>query len=144
MLERFDLATFGVFVGTGVILFLLGYFFRKLASERKLKSAEQRAKEILDEAKKQQDNKRKEVELEAKDLLYKVRSDFDKETRERRQELNILEKRLIQKEENIDRKVDILDKKEMLQLMPAFFRTIRNKKPTKEELDTLMNLIKNA
>jgi len=39
---------------------------------------------------------------------------------------------------------DILDKKEMLQLMPAFFRTIRNKKPTKEELDTLMNLIKNA
>lgn len=39
---------------------------------------------------------------------------------------------------------DILEKSEMLQLMPAFFRTVRNKKPTKEELDTLMNLIKNA
>lgn len=38
---------------------------------------------------------------------------------------------------------DILNKTEMLELMPAFFRIIRNKKPTKEELDTLMNLIKN-
>ena len=39
---------------------------------------------------------------------------------------------------------DILEKNEMLQLMPAFFRTVRNKKPTKEELDTLINLIKNV
>lgn len=39
---------------------------------------------------------------------------------------------------------DILNKTEMLELMPAFFRTVRNKKPSKEEIDSLINLIKNA
>lgn len=39
---------------------------------------------------------------------------------------------------------DILDKKAMLELMPAFFRTVRNKKPTKEEIDNLITLIKGA
>lgn len=112
MLGQFDLAIFGVLVGTGIALFLFGYFSRKLSAERKLRSAEQRAKEILEEAKKQQENRRKEVDLEAKDLLYKLRADFEKETKDRRQELSVLEKRLIQKEENIDRKVDVLDKKE--------------------------------
>lgn len=112
MFGKFDLAMFGIFVGTGMVLFLIGYFSRKVSAERKLRTAEQRAKQILEEAKKQQESKRKEVELEAKDLLYKVRADFEKETKERRQELNILERRLMQKEENIDRKVDILDRKE--------------------------------
>lgn len=112
MLERLNLTIFGIAVGTGILLFLAGYFSRKFTAERKLRSAEQRSKEILDEAKKQQDSRRKEMELESKDLLYKLRADFDKETKERRQELNILERRLMQKEENIDRKVDVLDKKE--------------------------------
>lgn len=39
---------------------------------------------------------------------------------------------------------DILNKTEMLELMPAFFRTVRNKKPSKEEIDRLVNLIKSA
>lgn len=39
---------------------------------------------------------------------------------------------------------DILDRKEMLELMPAFFRTVRNKKPSKEEIDSLISLIKSA
>jgi transcriptional regulator with XRE-family HTH domain len=39
---------------------------------------------------------------------------------------------------------DILNKTEMLDLMPAFFRTVRNKKPSKEELDRLVNLIKSV
>ncbi len=39
---------------------------------------------------------------------------------------------------------DILDRAEMLELMPAFFRTVRNKKPSKEEIDRLVNLIKKA
>lgn len=39
---------------------------------------------------------------------------------------------------------DILNKEEMIEFMPALFRTIRNKKPSKEEIDRLINLIKNA
>lgn len=39
---------------------------------------------------------------------------------------------------------DIMDRAEMLELMPAFFRTVRNKKPSKEEIDRLITLIKSA
>jgi transcriptional regulator with XRE-family HTH domain len=39
---------------------------------------------------------------------------------------------------------DLLSKNEMLELMPAFFRTLRNRKPTKEEIDKLIQLIKNG
>ena len=39
---------------------------------------------------------------------------------------------------------DIMEKDKMLQFMPAFFRTVRNKKPSKEEIDSLIDLIKNA
>ncbi len=39
---------------------------------------------------------------------------------------------------------DILNEKNAVQLMPAFFRTLRNKKPTKEEVDRLVELIRNA
>jgi len=112
MFGQFNLAVLGIAAGAGIILFLLGYFSRRLTAERRLKGAEQRAKEILEEAKKQQESKRKEVELESKGLLYKLRSDFEKETKDRRQELSVFERRLMQKEENIDRKVDVLDKKE--------------------------------
>jgi ribonucrease Y len=109
---KFNLAIFGALVGTWIILFLVGYFSRKLTAERKLKTAEQRAREILEEARKQQENRKKEADLEAKGLLYKLRGDFEKETKDRRHELSVLERRLLQKEENIDRKVDVLDKKE--------------------------------
>ncbi|KKR14719.1 MAG: Helix-turn-helix domain protein [Candidatus Falkowbacteria bacterium GW2011_GWA2_39_24] len=39
---------------------------------------------------------------------------------------------------------DMIDKREMLELMPAFFRTVRNRKPSKEEIDRLIKLIKSA
>lgn len=97
-------------VGSG--LFLLGLFVRKLYADKKLGSAEAKAKRILEEAEKRAQERRKEIELESKDLLYKIRADFEKETKEKRAELINLEKRLIQREENLDRKVEILDKKE--------------------------------
>lgn len=39
---------------------------------------------------------------------------------------------------------DILSQKEAVNYLPAFFRTLRNKKPTKQELDKLIELIRNA
>jgi len=95
-----------------VLVFFAGYFIRKFFSERHLKETEERTKRLLEETKRELENRKKELELEAKDLTFKIRSDFEKETRNRRQELLDLEKRLMQKEENIDRKVDVLDKKE--------------------------------
>jgi ribonuclease Y len=95
-----------------ILVFFAGYFIRKFFSEKHLKEAEENTKRLLEEGKKEFENRKKELELETKDLKFKIRADFEHETRDRRQELLNIEKRLSQKEENIDRKVDILDKKE--------------------------------
>ena len=90
----------------------LGYFLRRYVAEKKIQDAETKAKYILEQAKKEAQDRRREVELEAKDLLYRMRQDFERSTQDRRQELSNLEKRLAQKEENIDRRLDLLEKKE--------------------------------
>lgn len=90
----------------------LGYFLRKNIAEKKVKTAESQAKYILEQAKNEAQARRREADLEAKDLLYKMRQDFDRETKERRQEIVVLEKRLTQKEENIERRLDLMEKKE--------------------------------
>jgi len=97
---------------TAAFFFGLGYFLRKYHAKKKVKNAEDKAKKTIETAKAEADKIRHEAELQAKDLLLKLRTEFEKETKDRRQELMILEKRLIQKEENLDRKVDIIDRKE--------------------------------
>lgn len=92
--------------------FAIGYLIRKYAAERKVRVAEAKASELIQGAGREAENIRREAKLEAKDLLYRTRAEFEKETKETRQQLAALEKRMHQKEENIDRKVDILDKKE--------------------------------
>ena len=110
--EIADLTYIGFGTLGAIFFFFLGYIIRKLVAKTRLKSAEERARVILEEVKREVANKRKEVDLEARDLLHKTRVEFEKESRDRKQELATLEKRLIQREENLDRKVDILDKKE--------------------------------
>lgn len=104
-----QLVILGIF---SIVTFILGYFIRKYAAEKKVQTAEARAREIAQSAAKEAENIRREAKLEAKDLLYKTRAEFERETKETRHQLASLEKRMIQKEENIDRKVDILDRKE--------------------------------
>ncbi len=89
-----------------------GYFLRKYVAEKKIQDAETQAKHILEQAKKEIQDRRREVELEAKDLLYRMRQDFERETKDRRQEITNLERRLVQKEENIDRRLGLLETKE--------------------------------
>ena len=101
-----------LFFGIALISVLAGYFVRKFLAEKKLQDAETMAKHILEQAKREAQDKRREMELESKDLLYRLRQDFDKETQDRRQEIGNLEKRLTQKEENIDRRVEFLENKE--------------------------------
>lgn len=112
IMEAQFLQTIIIGLGSALVFFIFGYFMRKFAAERKVKVAEVRAREITQTASKEAESIRREAKLEAQDLLYKTRTEFERETKETRQQLAILEKRLMQKEENIDRKVDILDKKE--------------------------------
>ncbi|MEI6631066.1 MAG: ribonuclease Y [bacterium] len=101
-----------IYIAIALVALSLGYIFRRYIAERKIQDAEAKAKHILEQAHKDAQDKRREAELESKDLLYRMRQDFERSTQERRQEIANLEKRLVQKEENIDRRLDLLEKKE--------------------------------
>jgi ribonuclease Y len=103
-------AAIGVLVGASLV-FLFG-FFRRSIGEQKVKEAAARAKAVLDDAHRNAETLRKEAEINAKDLQFKMRQDFEKETRDRREEIVTLEKRLAQRESNVDRRLDLLEKKE--------------------------------
>lgn len=90
----------------------LGYFLRRHYAEKTIGNAETKARDILEQAKKQAQDRHREAELESKDLLYRLRQDFERQTQDRRQEIVNLEKRLAQKEENIDRRLNLLETKE--------------------------------
>lgn len=92
--------------------FALGYLLRNVIQQKSAETAQQNARKIIEDAKKEADNKRRETEIEAKDLRFKIKAEFEEQTKDRRLELSNLEKRLLQKEENVERKVDVLDKKE--------------------------------
>ena len=95
-----------------MFFFFIGYVLRKYTARMKVKLAEEKSKAIVEDAKKEAESRKREAQLEAKDLLLKMRSDFEKESKERRGEIGHLGRRLSQREENLDRKMDLLDKEE--------------------------------
>jgi ribonuclease Y len=97
---------------TAIIVFIIGYFVRKSTAEAKISSAEQLAKQTIEDAKREADASRKEAILEAKDEAHKLRMEAEREVRDRRNDIQKQENRLVQKEEVLDRKSETLDKKE--------------------------------
>ncbi|MBP6491990.1 MAG: ribonuclease Y [Clostridia bacterium] len=91
---------------------LVGYIFRKNVGEKTIGSAEQKAKNMILDAENRSETIKKEITIEAKEEAHKMRSEVEREVRERRAEIQRSEKRLIQKEEAIDRKTENLEKKE--------------------------------
>ena len=98
--------------GTFVVAFAIGWVARYFFGKKKLNDAESQAKRILEEAEREGEELKKAKILEAKDEWYTQRENFERETREQRAELQRMEKRLYQREMNIDRKADLLKKKE--------------------------------
>lgn len=117
-----------------VIGILAGYIIRKSVGEKAIGSAEQKAKNLILDAENRSETIRKEYILEAKEEAHKLRSDADREIRERRSEISKSERRLIQKEESIDRKLENIEKKE---------ESITNKEQSiiskQKELDHVIN-----
>lgn len=99
-------------ITAAVVSLGVGYFLRRYIAEKKIQDAEARAKFILEKADREAQDRRREIELEAKDLMFRLRQDFENETKDRRQELTDLEKRFTQKELNLDRRHELLEKKE--------------------------------
>lgn len=101
-----------IYVASIVAFFYLGIVYRKKIAEKEIKSAEEEARRILNEAIKNAEAKKREVLLEAKEEILKSRNELDREIKERRSELQKQERRLQQKDEALDKKLDNLDFKE--------------------------------
>ncbi len=100
----------------GIIAFVTGcliaFWVKGKIQSQRIKSAERETSQILDDAKRTSESLLKEARLEVKDKLFKMKGEFDNDTKETRSELKKKERRLIQKEENIDRKIDQFERKE--------------------------------
>lgn len=86
--------------------------YRIKVVEAKIGSAEEKAREIIDEAIKTAETKKREALLEAKEESLKTKNELEKEAKERRAEVQRYEKRVLSKEETLDRKIEALEKKE--------------------------------
>jgi ribonucrease Y len=86
--------------------------YRIKVYEAKIGSADEKAREIIDEALKTAETKKREALLEAKEESLKAKNEFERETKERRAEIQRYEKRVLTKEETLDRKTEALEKKE--------------------------------
>ena len=84
----------------------------KKNAESKIGNAESKAREIIDDAVKTAESKKKESLLEIKEESIKNKNELEKETKERRAELQRYEKRVLSKEETLDKKADAIEKRE--------------------------------
>ncbi len=94
------------------ITWIAAVSYRKKTYENAIGSAEERSREIIDEALKTAETKKREALLEAKEESLKTKNELEKETRERRAELQKYERRVLSKEENLDKKSEAMEKKE--------------------------------
>ena len=91
------------------ITWLAAVAYRKKSYESKIGSAEEKSREIIDEALKVAETKKKEALLEAKEENLKAKNELEKETRERRAEIQRYERRVLSKEENLDKKAEAME-----------------------------------
>ena len=93
---------------------VIGFIIRKIGAEKKIGSAEEQARKILEDAIKNAENAKKESIIAAKDEIFQLKKEADRDINERRKEVSRQERRNIQKEETLDAKLEKLEKKEAL------------------------------
>ena len=94
------------------VTYLVSISNYKRGVETKIGSAEDKARKIIDDALKVAETKKREALLEVKEESLKTKNELEKETRERRAELQRYEKRVLSKEESIDKKADAIERRE--------------------------------
>ena len=101
-----------IFFGTWFVGILLGYGLSRILGRKKLHSSESLAQRIIAEAKKDAETIKKEAVLQAKENLLKTKAEFEKDSRDRKMEIDSWEKRIRSKEESLDKRMDALSQKE--------------------------------
>ena len=97
---------------TAIVVYFVTSAYHKKVTEAKIGNAEEKAREIIDEAVKTVETKKREAMLEAKEESIRVKNDLDKEVKERRAEIQRSERRVVQKEENLDKKLESIERRE--------------------------------
>ncbi|MFO7762049.1 MAG: ribonuclease Y [Desulfobia sp.] len=92
--------------------FLLGLYIRERFIESKEESYEEQGRRLIERALEESEKIKKEANLQAKDENLKIRKEADDEIKERKKAINLEERRLTQKSEQIDRKTELLDERE--------------------------------
>lgn len=112
---------------------IIGYLMRQKTAESKIGSAEQEAARLLSEAEREAETLKKEAAVEAKDKAIEIRNEAEEEAKERRVEAQTIERRLIQKEDSLDRKSELLEHKEI-----SLMEREKNLESTRVEIDNLI------
>jgi ribonuclease Y len=94
------------------LFFYLGWWFNSKVGKKSIASAEARAEQIIQDAQKEANNLKREKLLEVKDEWYKKKVEFDNEVNQKKQKLANLEKQLIAREENSEKRYDLIIQKE--------------------------------
>ena len=97
---------------SAVVSAVLTTVYQKKVATNTIGNAEEKAREIIDEALKNAEAKKREALLEVKEESIRTKNELDKEIKERRAEAQRFERRVQQKEENIDKKAEAIEKKE--------------------------------
>ncbi len=95
------------------ITWLIASNAQKKSYETTVGNAKDKAREIIDEALKTAEAKKKESLLEIKEESLRTKNDLDKETKERRAELQKYERRVLSKEESLDKKIEAVEKRDI-------------------------------
>ena len=96
----------------GVIIgYIVVSIIKQNADKKKINSAEQISRRIIDDANKDAESLKREAILTAKDEIYKLKQNIEQENKKRKSEIDKHEQRLVKKEENLDKKLDKLDRK---------------------------------
>lgn len=120
--------------------FFAGWYLSSRSGQNKIAGAEERAKRILEDAEKEAGTLKKEKLLEAKDEWYKRKKEFESEVQSKRNKAQAFEKQLISREENVDRKLDLLSKKEA-SLQSLDREVLERKKRSEEREQELQRMV---
>lgn len=101
-----------IFIFLCIGCLIAGFFLNSFIASKRSKQSQQEASNIRQLAQREADTIRKEAELQAKDVMLKMRQEFETQTKERREELTNSEKRILAREESLEKRVDLVEKKE--------------------------------
>ena len=118
---------------SAIVFIPIGIIIRKKVAESKIQSAEKEAKRLLDNVKVEVENLKKEELIKAKEEVLQIRNELDQEIKERRGDVQAQEKRLIQKEENLEKRASNFDSREK-----ELERKIQENEESKKEIEELI------